>query len=106
MGKDVSSRFIAPQARRFRQEVWWIIRETLQLPVVPLTGRLNVTVLLYPKDARRRDIDNPIKFLIDSLQAANLFNDDSQIDRLLVERREIYSPGKCVVTIESLELSK
>ena len=48
-----------------------------------LAGRLSLYAELYPPDRRRRDIDNVGgKALLDSLQAAGLFDDDSQIKEL------------------------
>jgi len=44
-----------------------------------LSGPLRVTVEHIPPDARRRDHDNYSKALWDSLGAAGVFDDDSQI---------------------------
>ena len=54
-----------------------------------LTGRLSVDLLVYPPDARKRDIENVCKALLDALQHVGVYEDDSQIDRLLVERKRI-----------------
>lgn len=48
--------------------------------------RLTVSVLAYPPDKRRRDLDNLFKVLLDSLQKAGVYEDDSQIDYLCIER--------------------
>lgn len=55
----------------------------------PLTGRLAVSIRVYPPDKRRRDLDNLMKCLIDALQHAGMYQDDSQIDRLLVTREDL-----------------
>lgn len=48
-----------------------------------LSGRLSLYGEFYPPDRRRRDLDNVGgKVLLDSLQAAGLFDDDSQIKEL------------------------
>lgn len=64
--------------------------------------KLSLGVSLHPPDKRRRDIDNPIKILLDSLQRADVFEDDNQIARLLVEKKDIIPEGKVIVTIEVL----
>lgn len=64
--------------------------------------RLSVVVEAYPPDKRRRDVDNIFKCLLDSLQWAKVYVDDSQIDRLYVERREVTPPGRVIVSIEEL----
>ena len=51
-----------------------------------LTGRLAVSVRLHAPDKRRRDLDNSMKALLDALAHALVYVDDSQIDRLVVER--------------------
>lgn len=53
--------------------------------VRPLDGDLVVVVNLYPPDRRRRDIDNPIKALLDAMTHAGIWHDDSQIKKLTVE---------------------
>jgi crossover junction endodeoxyribonuclease RusA len=74
---------------------------------VPKLGnaRLEIHVTLYPKDKRIQDIDNRLKSLFDSLSnnGAGVFNDDSQIDVLLVQRGEIKKGGGCLVMIDILE---
>jgi crossover junction endodeoxyribonuclease RusA len=68
-------------------------------PRKPLRTRLSVEIELFPPDKRKRDLDNPIKALLDSLQHAYVFDDDEQIDRLTVCRREVFKGGACVVWI-------
>ena len=53
---------------------------------VPMLGRLAVDVLAYQADARRRDVDNLLKALLDALAYARVYDDDSQIDELRVSR--------------------
>lgn len=48
--------------------------------------RLALSVDYYQHDRRRRDLDNIFKALGDSLQAAGVYHDDSQIDQLSIKR--------------------
>jgi crossover junction endodeoxyribonuclease RusA len=66
---------------------------------LPLTGALAVEVKLHPPDRRRRDLDNLLKALLDALQHAGVYADDSLIDRLSVEKGEVAVGGKAVVVI-------
>ena len=66
-------------------------------------GRLRLTAELYPPDNRRRDIDNILKCLLDSLQAAGLYVDDSQVKSLRLDMRDPVPPeGFIHVQLETL----
>lgn len=69
----------------------------------PLTGRLGVKVVLRRKDRRSYDIDNFVKALLDSLEHAGVFENDSQIDQLHIIRGPVVSDGSCEVLIKELE---
>lgn len=64
-----------------------------------LEGRLEMTARLHPPDRIRRDIDNPLKALLDSLTHAGVYGDDSQIKRLTVELCEPRKGGAVEVTL-------
>ncbi len=64
-----------------------------------LSGRLSVHIVAYPPDARKRDLDNILKSLLDALAHAKVYQDDSQVDRLCLERGE-KGRGEVVVEIE------
>jgi crossover junction endodeoxyribonuclease RusA len=59
-------------------------------------------VYLYPPDKRKRDVDNVLKPLLDALEHANVYENDSQIDKLYVERMEMVKGGYCDVVITEL----
>jgi Holliday junction resolvase RusA-like endonuclease len=87
---------ISEPGRRYRRLVE---REMLAQRAMPLTGLLAVEVDLYPPDRRRRDIDNTQKGLLDALQHAGLYEDDSQIVDLHLRRMEPCEGGRAVVRI-------
>jgi crossover junction endodeoxyribonuclease RusA len=72
---------------------------------VPKLGkaRLEMKIVLYPRDKRKQDIDNRIKALWDALGDAGVFDDDEQIDVLVIERGEIKKGGGCLVLIDILD---
>ena len=55
----------------------------------PFEGRIGVYMELCPPDRRKRDIDNYVKAVLDSLTECGVWIDDSQIDVLCVERGEL-----------------
>jgi crossover junction endodeoxyribonuclease RusA len=67
------------------------------------TARLEMQVTLYPKDRRKQDIDNRIKALWDALADAGVFDNDEQIDVLMVQRGAIKKGGGCLVVIDKIE---
>ena len=89
---------LSQQARAYRQQVGVILADA---GIVPASGPLAVHVKLYPPDRRRRDADNAIKAINDSLEHGGAFHDDSQIVWLLIEKLEVVPGGKAVVRIEA-----
>jgi crossover junction endodeoxyribonuclease RusA len=68
--------------------------------------RLAVTIVLYPPNARRFDIDNRVKPILDALTGVGLWTDDWQVDDLRVSRRphRIEPCHACaVVTVREIE---
>lgn len=66
--------------------------------ITPFLGRLEVAIEVFEPDKRRRDMDNLLKISQDSMQKAGVFKDDSQIDKLLIERAG-YIQGGCIIVI-------
>ena len=66
--------------------------------------RLCVSMVIRPRDKRVFDIDNRIKSVLDSLQDAGLFDDDSQVDELSIYRGSQIVPGGSIkVMIEEIK---
>ena len=95
-----SHRFLTKRANEFKELVLYKVMESKTKGFGK--SRLSITVNLYPPDRRKRDIDNPIKPLFDSLVNAKVMDDDSQIFELTVLRHEVIKGGLCQVTIEKI----
>jgi crossover junction endodeoxyribonuclease RusA len=63
---------------------------------------LKVKVYLYPPDRRKRDIDNNMKSLLDAMEHAGVYENDSQIDDLHIIRCEVVKGGACKVVLEAI----
>ena len=72
---------------------------------VPKLGeaKLELTLWVYPPDKRKRDISNIIKIVEDSLQDAGVYDNDFQIDVLMIQRGKIIKDGGVTVMIETIE---
>lgn len=68
-------------------------------PVKRINGRLELMIVAFPPDKRPRDLDNLLKITIDSLESAALFENDSQIDKITIERGEVIKNGYLSVLI-------
>ncbi len=96
--RNGSRYFISQKGIQYRDEVF----KTHHDGLIKFDGRISMKVLAYPPDKRRRDLDNLLKAVQDSLQYAKIFEDDSQIDRITVERMNVSPQGRLVVTIEKI----
>ena len=67
-----------------------------------LSGAVSFAVECYPPDRRRRDLDNLLKCLQDSVTAAGVLDDDSQIKRLEMEMFEPLTEGLVHVQLKTL----
>jgi Holliday junction resolvase RusA-like endonuclease len=98
--RRVGSRtLISREGRRYRSRVASLLASRR---AEPLRGSLLVHVAVHPPDLRRRDLDNAMKALLDSLAHGGVYEDDGQIDRLEIERCGVVPDGKVVVRITEM----
>jgi len=102
--RNVAGRTVLSKAGRlYKETVTTTVREQLGMPVQAMTGPVAVHIDLCPPDKRRRDIDNHAgKGLLDALQAAGVYEDDSQIIELHAYMRGTEKGGRCTVEVMAL----
>lgn len=88
---------ISREGRTYRWRVGTVMEAQ---GVRPIDGPLRVTISVHPPDNRRRDLDNIQKALLDALEYGGAYRDDSQIVKLVVDKRECIAQGKVLVCIE------
>ena len=90
---------ISKAGREYRDAVWELSVENHW----PKFGcdRVRVEIEAWMPDRRRRDLDNILKSLLDSLTHAGVWDDDSQIDDLRIFRAPRIG-GMCKVAIAAV----
>lgn len=89
-------KYLRTAGRVFRREVFYACKQD---KVKKMEGPLKVTLIWYPPNKRKRDIDNYDKALLDALKYGGCYVDDSQIK----ERNAVMSEfllGRVDVRIE------
>jgi crossover junction endodeoxyribonuclease RusA len=72
----------------------------------PAGGRIALAMDALPPDRRRRDLDNLQKPVLDALEHAGVYLDDSQIDLLITRRCERTENGKLEIEIMDFPLHR
>lgn len=89
--------YMTKRGKEFRSNVCHTILNSEMIG--QLKGRIAVHIELIPPDKRKRDCDNHIKAVLDALEHAGVYENDSQIDEIRVNRLHVEPPGCCDVTI-------
>jgi len=91
---------LSAAGKAFKTECAKQIAETMG-PVDKIQGRVGIQIELFRKDRTAYDIDNYVKSVVDVLKGT-FFEDDRQVDWLVVKRREVTPPGFCEVIVSEL----
>ena len=91
---------LSEHGREYRKAVDAIVAE--HKARMGWSDRLRLYVMVYPPDNRKRDLDNLLKAVLDSLQAADVFLNDSQIDHLTISRTKNRPGGAIEVSVEQI----
>ena len=67
-----------------------------------ILGKVELKLILYFKDKRKRDVDNYAKVLIDCLKN-KLFEDDDMIYKLYMEKHIAYGENKIEIIVTKLD---
>ncbi len=94
---------VSAKGREYQSDACAAIIQQLRKLPKPSSVPAAVEIVLFPPDARRRDIDNYNKALFDALTHAGIWEDDSQIKRMLVEWGPVTQKGKVEITISKYE---
>ena len=94
---------ISYKGRAYRQQV---LHDVQRSGLRALTGPIKLEAIVTRPDKRRRDVDNLLKSLLDALDHADVYEDDSQIHDLRIDWKcdenqqpVIVAGGECEVRI-------
>lgn len=104
---------ISKSVRVYRREVYLAVLSAKEVggPLsvgvtgfyLPLVGRLALDMILIPKNAQRRDLDNHIKVVQDALTHAGFWQDDVQVDDVRIRRGAVDAQNpRLILTISVL----
>ncbi len=94
---------ISREGREFRRKVCSILAAGSG---DPFAGPIAVRLDAYPPDRRRRDLDNLLKGTLDALEHGGAYDDDGQIDLLVVSRQETVDGGRLIVRLYPFPLTR
>ena len=89
---------LSAAGREYKKAVWACVHEQ-KIPKFG-TKRLEVTLWLYPRSKVVTDLDNRLKAILDGLEEAGVYDNDGQIDILMIQRGAIRKGGGVDVMIE------
>lgn len=90
---------LSREARDYKADVRCLATDA---GLCPTADQVSLSVIFHEPDRRRRDIDNLLKAVLDSLTGI-LWDDDSQVRRIETEFRERVEGGAVVVRAKPLE---
>ena len=77
--------YIKQKGKEYRKQVLdYVVKNNLQLQANTI---LELDIIFTPKTKHRQDVDNVLKSLLDSLTHAKVYDDDSLIYKLAIEKR-------------------
>lgn len=98
-GQRGNRRFIKKKGVEFFEKVKEIVSQKV---FAQFLGDVSVTAHLYPPDRRKRDIDNTLKAILDSLQKAGVYKNDNQVKQLFVARINAVKGGRVDLIVEEM----
>lgn len=65
-------------------------------------GAVSVTIMAYPPNRRKRDVDNILKATLDAITHIGIWDDDSQVETLHVRRMLPEGEARVEIDIEEI----
>lgn len=98
--------YVSKRGKQYQADVISAVNEqmsSLGKSFESITYKVQIELILYAPDKRKRDLDNHLKSLQDSITQSGLWEDDSLIDQLYVNRGIIVKKGLALIRISPAE---
>jgi len=92
---------LGKKGKQFREDTEAFLRVVYPKHIT-YTGHIKVFISFYPPDRRRRDVDNILKCLCDSLEKSGVYKNDSQIVDLQIIKKQPEKPGFIRVEVSEI----
>ncbi len=102
-GRVIFKQILSKRARDRRKLFVAAVHEQLGGAPVPMTGSVQITYTVTPRDKRIPDADAHAKHLLDCLQHAGVYLNDQQVVHINVERLQPKFPGSIDVQINEID---
>lgn len=101
--RRVGTRFyVCDRGIQYRKDVRKAVVLALGFDFKPISEPIGLLINAYPPDKRKRDLDNTLKVIGDSLEYARLIENDYQINELHIIRQKPVLGGKLEIEITVL----
>ena len=94
-------KILSSRGRAYKKECSWMLAAE-KFPKRK-TGKFRIEIICFPPDKRRRDLDNMLKPILDSLTEYGAIPDDSDVDEIRIARVRVEKPGYVRIGVERIE---
>ncbi len=92
---------LSREGREYRRAVKIALRACTRVLGAYFSRPVSVQIAAHPPDARRRDLDNVLKAVLDAITHAGVWDDDRRVDDLHIWRMPPVAGGRIDVVIAS-----
>jgi len=91
--------FVNKTAKNYKEIVYYLCLKEKKFE----EKKVIVEIDLHPPDKRKRDLDNILKIVLDALEFAKIINNDCQITKLCVTKKEVVTNGCLKLKISEIK---
>lgn len=100
--KGRNATLISAEARAYHSRAKEAIERQLGKNIMPMIGHVEFSAVIHPPDYIRRDLDNCLKAIQDTITHAKVWVDDSQVHKLHLAWGEVRKGGMVLVEISEM----